>query len=60
MKSTKIAILFLVFVAGLLLVFGQLNAIGKSKDKATRPLVYRLDVDGTINPATAGLHQERH
>ncbi len=53
MKSKRILVYFLALAMGVLLIVGVLSAAEKSKESTTGSLVYRLDVDGTINPAVA-------
>lgn len=51
MNAKRIAILGTLMTAMLCIALGGLNAAEKGKDPGTRPLVYQLTVDGTINPA---------
>ncbi|MFH1115367.1 MAG: nodulation protein NfeD [Pseudomonadota bacterium] len=53
MKSKISRVLPITLALGIVLIFGGSSAAEKTKESTTRSLVYRLDVDGTINPATA-------
>jgi membrane-bound serine protease (ClpP class) len=53
MNSKRLALFAFIFVCGLLcLSYGSQTLLGAEK-KEGRPVVYLLDVDGTINPALA-------
>ncbi len=53
MNTKRLAVFSFMFVCGLLLLsYGSPTLFGAEKDGA-RPVVYLLDVDGTINPALA-------
>jgi membrane-bound serine protease (ClpP class) len=53
MNAKRLAVFSFIFLCGLLLLsYGPQTLFGAEKD-AGRPVVYLLDVDGTVNPALA-------
>ncbi len=53
MKPKIISVFFSALALGAIVIVGGLGAAEKMKATTSQSLVYRLDVDGTINPAVA-------